>query len=147
MELANSYHVRKRFLITCSLALTSHSRKESSPCEGKPSITYASWKFLFKAVVEVKWDGPVGGFCFVTEREHNSENNTLFFYSPAVEAMSCPSIKAISKTSTSKDVARRCASGSCTSDCIYGPVHWYRDISIIQPRLRQYYYISKVCLN
>lgn len=45
------------------------------------------------------------------------------FCPPAVKAMSYPSTKVITKTSTYKDVARKCAEDSYISDSIYGPIH------------------------
>lgn len=55
------------------------------------------------------------------KREKNGEysKDTLSFYLPAAKAMSCPSIKAIIKTSAYADVAWRCAEDAHISDSIY----------------------------
>ena len=46
----------------------------------------------------------------VMQREQDSEygKGTLSLYSPAVKAMSCPSIKAITKSPTYEGVTRAC---------------------------------------
>ena len=44
----------------------------------------------------------------VMQREQDSEygKGTLFFYSPTVKAVSCPSIKTVTETSTDEDGTR-----------------------------------------
>ena len=44
----------------------------------------------------------------VMQREQDSDygKGTLSLYSPAVKALSCPSIKAITETSTEEDITR-----------------------------------------
>lgn len=49
------------------IGTSSDPRKNDSPYGGKPRDAYISWKFPFKATVEVSWDELMGSFCFIMD--------------------------------------------------------------------------------
>lgn len=55
----------------------------------------------------------------------------LSLCSPGIEAMSCPSIKALPKTSRYERVTRGSTQGPHISDRICGFIHWYRGLALL----------------